>query len=204
MTGCRPARRPPTTNLLKKNIYVFCCCANRAGTPALFTVTVMAAPHKPVVHVVLEQCSLETVKTRTGFELLNCDDHIAVCKKNGKDPSVHRPDIVHQVLLALMDSPLNKAGHLHVLMLTKKNVLIEISPHTRIPRTFKRFCGLMGACPQCRAAQRASAAGARARALPPAHRHCTLSPPPATPCAPGAQCNCCTTSRCARQTATTR
>ena len=64
----------------------------------------------------------------------------------GKDPSDYRPDIVHQVLLALMDSPLNKAGHLHVLMLTKKNVLIEISPHTRIPRTFKRFCGLMGAC----------------------------------------------------------
>jgi rRNA pseudouridine-1189 N-methylase Emg1 (Nep1/Mra1 family) len=103
-------------------------------------------PQIPRVHVVLEQCSLETVKTKRGFELLNCDDHIGVCKKNGKDPSDYRPDIVHQVLLALMDSPLNKAGHLHVLMLTKKNVLIEISPHTRIPRTFKRFCGLMGTC----------------------------------------------------------
>ena len=101
---------------------------------------------KPIVHVILEQCSLETVKSRSGFELLNCDDHINLCKKHGRDPSEHRPDIVHQVLLALMDSPLNKAGHLHVLMLTKKNVLIEISPHTRIPRTFKRFCGLMGAC----------------------------------------------------------
>jgi rRNA pseudouridine-1189 N-methylase Emg1 (Nep1/Mra1 family) len=102
-------------------------------------------PHKLVVHVILEQCSLETVKTRGGYELLNCDDHIGICKKHGRDPSEHRPDIVHQVLLALMDSPLNKAGHLHVLMLTKKNVLIEINPHTRIPRTFKRFCGLMGA-----------------------------------------------------------
>lgn len=107
----------------------------------------MSAPALPRVHVVLEQCSLETVKTKKGFEVLNCDDHIGVCKKNGKDPSDYRPDIVHQVLLALMDSPLNKAGHLHVLMLTKKNVLIEISPHTRIPRTFKRFCGLMGAWP---------------------------------------------------------
>ena len=27
-------------------------------------------------------------------------------------------------------------------MNTQKNVLIKISPHTRIPRTFKRFCGL--------------------------------------------------------------
>jgi len=28
---------------------------------------------------------------------------------------------------------------------TEKNVLIEVNPHTRIPRTFKRFSGLMGA-----------------------------------------------------------
>lgn len=27
---------------------------------------------------------------------------------------------------------------------TEKNVLIEINPQTRIPRTFKRFAGLMG------------------------------------------------------------
>jgi EMG1/NEP1 methyltransferase len=26
---------------------------------------------------------------------------------------------------------------------TSKNVLIQISPHVRLPRTFKRFCGLM-------------------------------------------------------------
>ena len=119
----------------------------RARAPHCGTSTMAAAAaSRPVVHVILEQCSLETVKTRGGYELLNCDDHIGICKKHGRDPAEHRPDIVHQVLLALMDSPLNKAGHLHVLMLTKKNVLIEINPHTRIPRTFKRFCGLMGAC----------------------------------------------------------
>ena len=44
----------------------------------------------------------------------------------------------------LMDSPLNKAGLLQVYIHTEKNVLIEINPHTRIPRTFDRFCGLMG------------------------------------------------------------
>lgn len=26
---------------------------------------------------------------------------------------------------------------------TAKNVLIQISPHVRLPRTFRRFCGLM-------------------------------------------------------------
>lgn len=93
--------------------------------------------------VVLEQASLESVKTKKGFELLNCDDHVGLHKKSGRDPASSRPDITHQLLLALMDSPLNKAGHLQVYLQTVTNVLIEISPHTRIPRTFKRFAGLM-------------------------------------------------------------
>lgn len=48
-------------------------------------------------------------------------------------------------LLTLLDSPLNKAGLLQVYIHTTKGVLIEINPHVRIPRTFKRFSGLMGA-----------------------------------------------------------
>ncbi|KJE91388.1 C2f protein, variant [Capsaspora owczarzaki ATCC 30864] len=54
-----------------------------------------------------------------------------------------RPDIAHQCLLTLLDSPLNKSGHLQVFVHTEKNVLIEVNPHTRIPRTYKRFAGLM-------------------------------------------------------------
>lgn len=44
----------------------------------------------------------------------------------------------------LLDSPLNRAGFLQVFIRTEKNVLIEINPETRIPRTFERFCGLIG------------------------------------------------------------
>lgn len=47
--------------------------------------------------------------------------------------------------MMLLDSPLNKAGLLQVYLRTNKNVLIEINPQTRIPRTYKRFAGLMGA-----------------------------------------------------------
>ncbi|CAM9438925.1 unnamed protein product [Choristocarpus tenellus] len=98
------------------------------------------------VIVVLQRASLETVKTRKGdFQLLNCDDHRSlVTKKSGKDPKDLRPDIVHQELLALLDSPLNKAGKLQVYIHTNLNVLIEVNPQIRIPRTFKRFSGLMG------------------------------------------------------------
>jgi rRNA pseudouridine-1189 N-methylase Emg1 (Nep1/Mra1 family) len=94
--------------------------------------------------VVLQQASLETVKTKKGFELLNCDDHVGIHKKAGRDPALSRPDITHQLLLALLDSPLNKAGLLQVYVETTKHVLIEVSPSVRIPRTFKRFAGLMG------------------------------------------------------------
>mmetsp|Transcript_22647 Transcript_22647/g.31038 ORF Transcript_22647/g.31038 Transcript_22647/m.31038 type:complete len:254 (+) Transcript_22647:42-803(+) len=96
------------------------------------------------VVVILDLASLEIVKTKKGdFQLLNCDDHIKLMKKYNKDPQGYRPDIVHQELMAVLDSPLNKAGKVKVLVHTEKNVLIEINPKTRIPRTFKRFSGLM-------------------------------------------------------------
>ena len=45
--------------------------------------------------------------------------------------------------MTVLDSPLNKAGKVRLLVHTEKNVLIEINPKTRVPRTFKRFSGLM-------------------------------------------------------------
>jgi rRNA small subunit pseudouridine methyltransferase Nep1 len=48
-----------------------------------------------------------------------------------------------QCLLTLLDSPINKAGKLQIYIQTSKNVLIRVSPTVRIPRTFKRFAGLM-------------------------------------------------------------
>ena len=38
---------------------------------------------------------------------------------------------------------MNKAGFLQVYIHTAKGVLIEVNPSVRIPRTFKRFSGLM-------------------------------------------------------------
>jgi len=100
---------------------------------------------KQKIIVLLDQARLETVKNRRGiFELLNCDDHREICKKKLKrDPKEFRPDICHQELLALIDSPLNKSGSLQVYIKTTKNVLIEVNPAIRIPRTFKRFSGLI-------------------------------------------------------------
>ncbi|KAG4300743.1 hypothetical protein PCANB_002817 [Pneumocystis canis] len=97
--------------------------------------------------VVLEKASLETCKIGTfkegKYQLLNCDDHQNILKKMNRDISEARPDICHQCLLTLLDSPLNKAGLLEIYVHTSKNVLIEVNPKIRIPRTFKRFSGLM-------------------------------------------------------------
>ncbi|KYK60730.1 nucleolar essential protein 1 [Drechmeria coniospora] len=105
--------------------------------------------------VVLSNASLETYKASHGgagrngahredkYSLLNSDEHIGVMRKMNRDISDARPDITHQCLLTLLDSPINKAGKLQIYIHTAKGVLIEVSPSVRIPRTFKRFAGLM-------------------------------------------------------------
>ncbi|WEW57579.1 18S rRNA pseudouridine methyltransferase [Emydomyces testavorans] len=101
--------------------------------------------------VVLSNACLETYKAvgkgsngrDEKYSLLNSDEHIGVMRKMGRDISEARPDITHQCLLTLLDSPINKAGKLQIYIHTAKGVLIEVSPTVRIPRTFKRFAGLM-------------------------------------------------------------
>lgn len=99
--------------------------------------------------VVLSMASLETHKISSSgpggdkYALLNCDDHQGLLKKMGRDISEARPDITHQCLLTLLDSPINKAGKLQVYIQTSRGVLVEVNPTVRIPRTFKRFSGLM-------------------------------------------------------------
>ncbi|KAF8831567.1 Alpha/beta knot methyltransferase [Lentinula edodes] len=123
--------------------------ANGAG------ITSSSVPRR--LFVVLEQACLEAYRISSSsksngkkgkdgevkYTLLNCDDHQGILAKTGRDIADARPDITHQCLLTLLDSPLNKAGLLQVYIHTAKGVLIEVNPHVRIPRTFKRFSGLM-------------------------------------------------------------
>ncbi|KAK9846377.1 hypothetical protein WJX81_002629 [Elliptochloris bilobata] len=102
-----------------------------------------AAQRQGVIFV-LEGASLETAKVGKGYVLLNCDDHATFLRKHNRDPALYRPDIAHQALLAILDSPLAKSGRLKALYVhTTRNVLVQINPQVRLPRTFKRFCGLL-------------------------------------------------------------
>ncbi|XP_021908405.1 ribosomal RNA small subunit methyltransferase NEP1-like [Carica papaya] len=99
---------------------------------------------KAGVTFVLEKASLEVAKVGKTYQLLNSDDHANFLRKNKKNPADYRPDITHQALLTILDSPVNKAGRLQaVYVRTEKGVLFEIKPHVRIPRTYKRFSGIM-------------------------------------------------------------
>ncbi|KAI5583711.1 hypothetical protein POPTR_006G040600v4 [Populus trichocarpa] len=99
---------------------------------------------KPGVIFVLEKASLEVAKVGKSYQILNSEEHANFLRRNKKNPADYRPDIIYQALLSILDSPLNKAGRLRaVYVKTDKGVLFEVKPHVRIPRTYKRFAGIM-------------------------------------------------------------
>jgi len=96
------------------------------------------------VFVVLEKAHLKYAKVGRQLTLLNAQDHADYLMRNNEDPALYRPDIVHQALMTVLDSPLNKAGKIRgVYIHTTDNHVIYIDPIARIPRMFKRFCGLI-------------------------------------------------------------
>ncbi|KAI4965159.1 hypothetical protein ZWY2020_057370 [Hordeum vulgare] len=63
-----------------------------------------------------------------GYANLEFDDHANYLRKQNRNPADYRPDIIHQALLAIFDSPLTKAGRLQaVYVRTEKGVLFEIA-----------------------------------------------------------------------------
>ena len=54
-----------------------------------------------------------------------------------------RPDIVHNVLLQIIETPLNWEGGLNVFVHTQEDYLISINPKIRLPKNYIRFVGLI-------------------------------------------------------------
>lgn len=53
-----------------------------------------------------------------------------------------RPDIVHNALLQVLETPLNWEGQLRVFVHTQDQQIITINPKTRLPKNYLRFVGL--------------------------------------------------------------
>ncbi len=54
-----------------------------------------------------------------------------------------RPDIVHNVLLQIIETPLNWEGGLRVFVHTQDDYVISINPKIRLPKNYVRFVGLI-------------------------------------------------------------
>ncbi len=54
-----------------------------------------------------------------------------------------RPDIVHNTLLQILETPLNWEGYLRVFVHTQDDHVISINPKVRLPKNYVRFVGLI-------------------------------------------------------------
>jgi rRNA small subunit pseudouridine methyltransferase Nep1 len=54
-----------------------------------------------------------------------------------------RPDIVHNTLLQILETPLNWAGQLRTFVHTQDDCVITINPKIRLPKNYVRFVGLV-------------------------------------------------------------
>nr|POE73727.1 ribosomal rna small subunit methyltransferase nep1 [Quercus suber] len=90
---------------------------------------------------ILEKASLGVAKVGKSYQLLNSDDHAYFLNKN---PADYRPDIVHQALLTILDSQLNKSGMVQaVYVKTEKVQLLQklsitaVGKHEKLLRAIK-------------------------------------------------------------------
>jgi rRNA small subunit pseudouridine methyltransferase Nep1 len=54
-----------------------------------------------------------------------------------------RPDIVHNTLLQVLETPLNWEGHLQTFVHTQADYVLSINPKIRLPKNYVRFVGLI-------------------------------------------------------------
>ncbi|XP_051142982.1 uncharacterized protein LOC127259599 [Andrographis paniculata] len=112
--------------------------------PGIPMVPVDSGHNKPGVIFILEKASLEIAKVGKTYQLLSSDEHANFLVKNKRNPADYRPDIAFQAIQTILDSRVNKCGRLKALYVrTQQNLLMDIKPHVRMPRTYKRFSGLM-------------------------------------------------------------
>ncbi|XP_073034474.1 uncharacterized protein [Primulina eburnea] len=99
---------------------------------------------RPGVIFVFEKASLVLAKLKNNYQIINPDEHVTFMKKHNLNRSDYRPDIIHEVLVRLLDSRLNLCGGIQaVYVKTIQGHLIKIEPNLCVPRTLKGFCAMM-------------------------------------------------------------
>lgn len=93
--------------------------------------------------VILEHCPIQSIQSSDGSFALLREKHRIYHAKNKTDPAQWRPDVVHQCLLHLLDSPLNRSGRLQIFLRTMNGILIMVDPRLHVPRSMRLFEAMM-------------------------------------------------------------
>ncbi|CXI24487.1 ribosomal RNA small subunit methyltransferase NEP1, putative [Plasmodium berghei] len=96
--------------------------------------------------IILEGACLQLIEIKPYiYELANSIKHKNILLKGKNEDNIknYRPDILHQCLIHLLESPLNKYGMLQIYIKTHDNQLFYVSPHLKIPKTYNQFESLM-------------------------------------------------------------
>ncbi|RDX63464.1 Ribosomal RNA small subunit methyltransferase NEP1, partial [Mucuna pruriens] len=93
---------------------------------------------------ILDHASLKKGLVKKKWKILNSDEDARFLMKQQKNLNDYRPDIIHEALRCILDSPLNKAGMVGAIYVKiDQGGVFEVKPHVRIPRTCNRFCGVI-------------------------------------------------------------
>lgn len=99
-------------------------------------------PHS-IVHHPQVQSAARHRDRRPGRSLLDSSIHHEALRDVREGERRGRPDLVHFSLLLALDSALNKADQLRVVVHTRNDERLAIHPDTRLMRNYPRFVGLM-------------------------------------------------------------
>ncbi|KAK2985393.1 hypothetical protein RJ640_006851 [Escallonia rubra] len=78
------------------------------------------------------------------WRILSSEENADILRRQKKNLDDYRPDILFEALRGIHDSPLYKAGMVGAIYVKiKDGALFEVKTHVRLPRTLKRFCGIM-------------------------------------------------------------
>ncbi|HUR68598.1 MAG TPA: 16S rRNA methyltransferase [Candidatus Thermoplasmatota archaeon] len=89
------------------------------------------------------QSSAKFRDRRASRTLLDSSVHHEAMRRLPEQDRRGRPDLVHFSLLLALDSALNKADKLRVVVHTRNDERIAVHPDTRLMRNYPRFIGLM-------------------------------------------------------------
>ncbi|KAJ0963431.1 hypothetical protein J5N97_028553 [Dioscorea zingiberensis] len=114
-----------------------------ASVSSLQAESVISKEPRGVIFVI-ENAPLKKELIRKKWKILSSEDDTDFLVKQHRNLADYKPEFVYNAIRSILDSSFNKAGMVRAIYVKINNgVLFEVKPYVRLPRTCKRFCGIM-------------------------------------------------------------